>query len=114
MSIRSLCAIVATRLACDISFQHRGQHVSMADAAWDASTVPMALAAGMLIDRNAQAARKYWRSLATPSHAGGRRSPVAQAIAEHIRRNRKVRLGRSERHGDYDSCVHARSRRQDA
>jgi hypothetical protein len=45
-------------------FLRNGQHVSMADAASDASMVPMALAAGMLLDRNAQAARKYWRSLA--------------------------------------------------
>jgi hypothetical protein len=39
----------------------------MADAASDAPMVPIALAAGMLLDRNAQAARKYWRGLANPS-----------------------------------------------
>jgi hypothetical protein len=53
MSIR-LCAPSSPRgWRAPVSFLHNGQQVSVADAASDASMVPMALAAGMLLDRNA-------------------------------------------------------------
>jgi hypothetical protein len=61
----------------------------MADAASDASMVPMALAAGMLLDRSAQAARKYCRSLATPSSRRRRsRFPALRQKAVYRQRSR--------------------------